>query len=228
MERESTLNSRTEAGSPESLVSVRDVLKRYGSRKVLRIQRFDIPEGDRIQLLGANASGKSTLARLLAGYGAPTSGRVIRSGPARWPIGLLTQTGGVYRQLTLLQNLIVIARLHGRRSELNEYTEQAVTDLGLAPFLDRPVITLSGGLQRLSALAAVLCAHPAAIILDEPFAGLDAEKAERVREVIRKRTSAFHFVMVLGHNEDKTLGLDRVVRIESGAIASDAGGGAGA
>lgn len=223
MARVSTSNSAAEGAHPAPLLAVRDAVKRYGSRTVIDVPHLDIWEGDRIQLIGTNGSGKSTLARLLVGHGVPTSGRVT-SGAGT--IALLPQSGGFYRQMTLFQNLLAIARLHGRRSQMNEYTEQAVTALGLAPFLDRPVVTLSGGMQRLAGIAAIFGAQPAAIVLDEPFAGLDSEKSARVRDLLRDHTSAFRFVIVLGHQVDDALDMPRIVHVEGGAITSDSGEGA--
>lgn len=221
MEHASTLSSPAE---PAALISLRGAVKRYGRRAILNVAELDIGEGDRIQLIGANGSGKSTLARILARHGSPTSGQIAFRGAARGPVALLPQSGGFYRQMTLFQNLVAIARLHGRRSELNEYTEHAVTALGLAPYLDRPVVNLSGGMQRLAGIACVFGAQPAALILDEPFAGLDAEKAQRVRDLLQSHTGGFHFLMVLGHQPDDTLGLPRIIRITGGEIAAGTAG----
>ena len=223
----STSNSQGDGGSPvesDAIISLRGIQKRYGRKQILDIPEFDIRRSDRIELIGANASGKSTLARLIAGYAKPNRGHILRSAELKTArIGLLRQTGGLYRDLTLMQNIVMIARLFGRRDAITPHSERVISALEIGPYLDRKSGTLSGGLQRLSALAALISARPAALILDEPFAGLDETKVELVRSVLNSDHPKFQFVVVTGHTPQSIFPSSRVVNISEGKVVGTQG-----
>ena len=205
--------------SNEPLLSLRRAVKRYGASEVLRIPKFDVFSGDRIEITGSNSSGKSTLARILSGYGQLSEGTYHRSASLRQsPIGYLPQYGGVFPELTLLQNVSAISRLLGRKAEVNPHSEQVFADLDLYDFLDRKAASLSGGIQRLGALAAIVSARPRGLILDEPFAGLDATKLEMVCDFLRADRYAFEFILLTGHETSGVFASGARVHIEQGEI----------
>ena len=220
----STSHSTGEDGLPSgnrSLISLRGIQKRYGRKHILDIPEFNIYRNDRIELVGSNASGKSTLARLIAGYAKPNRGHICHSYEMKDArIGLLRQSGGLYRDLTLMQNMVLVARLFGRRDAITPYSERAISVLEIGPYLDRKVVTLSGGLQRLGALAALVSARPAALVLDEPFAALDETKIKCVRSVLNSDHNAFQFLVVTGHAPQNVFPTSRVVTISDGKISS--------
>lgn len=204
------------------LLSLRRAVKRYGATQVLRISKFDVFSGDRIEITGTNSSGKSTLVRILSGYGRLSEGTYQRSASLRQsPIGYLPQYGGLFPELTLLQNVSAISRLLGRKSEVNPYSEQVFSDLELYEFLDRKAASLSGGIQRLGALAAIVSARPCGLILDEPFAGLDSSKLDKVRDFLTADRYAFEFILLTGHEASAVFASGRRVHIEQGEIQSN-------
>ncbi|MEO0981972.1 MAG: ATP-binding cassette domain-containing protein [Pseudomonadota bacterium] len=204
----------------EPILRLSAAVKRYGGRTVLNVDRFEVFEDDRIELIGANASGKSTLTRILAGYGRLSAGDVERapdlSGRA---IGLLPQSGGLYRDLTLMENLVAITRLMGRKGQVHPHSERVLAELDLFDYLDRKAATLSGGIQKLGALAALISARPAGLILDEPFAGLDPAKSQIVADLIKNDAYPFRFIIVTSHKAQDLFPDSRVIQIQDGRIA---------
>ena len=205
--------------SGKTLISLRGAIKRYGSNEVLRIPQFDVFAGDRIEIIGSNSSGKSTLVRILSGYGLLSKGTCARSPSMRYAsVGFLPQYGGLFPELSLMQNVVAISRLLGRKGEINPHSERVFSDLELYDFLDQRASSLSGGIQRLGALAAIVAARPRGLILDEPFAGLDAQKFERVRAFLCSENYAFDFILFTGHEPTGVFDAGKTVRIEQGKI----------
>lgn len=219
----------TDADMPDGtsqgpLLAIRSGVKRYGGRPILNIAHLEIGDGERIELIGSNASGKSTLARILAGQARLTKGRLDwGSSLGRGRIAFLPQSGGLYRDLTLMQNVITIARLYGRKGSIDAYGERILFDLGLLEFLDKKAALLSGGTQKLAALAALIVARPAGLILDEPFAGLDAERATSVRAVLSEGTYPVRFIVVTGHAPMGLFRDGRVITLAGGEIVTRTG-----
>ncbi|MEH6409167.1 MAG: ATP-binding cassette domain-containing protein [Hyphomonas sp.] len=203
----------------DALLTLTNAQKRYGSSSIFEIEEFSVFRGDRIELIGANSSGKSTLARVMAGYARLSSGTWSRSPELHTaPVGFLPQSGGLFRDLTLIQNVVAIARLLGRKGEVNAHSERVLFDLDLTAYLDRKASTLSGGIQRLGAMAALIAARPFGLILDEPFAGLDESKTNAVASLLNDPHYTFEFILLTGHGRRNIFEYGRCIRIESGQI----------
>ena len=211
------------ASSRKTLISLRGAIKQYGSKEVLRIPQFDVFEGDRIEIIGSNSSGKSTLVRILSGYGLLSKGICARLPSMRYAsVGFLPQYGGLFPELSLMQNVVAISRLLGRKGEINPHSERVFSDLELYDFLDQRASSLSGGIQRLGALAAIVAARPRGLILDEPFAGLDDEKFESVRAFLCSNDYTFDFILFTGHAPTGVFESGQTIRIERGEIRTAA------
>ncbi len=202
-----------------TLMSLRDVTKSYGRRQVLRISQFDIEMQDSIYILGSNGSGKSTLLRLLAGITQKSSGQFFRSPLLAGHLtGVVPQTKGINPDITVARNLRTFMQLYDRPAKIDLEESPYVVSLGLVPFLDRPVANLSGGFQKLAALAAVLSIDPGVIFLDEPFSGLDRSYRDVVSGVIEKLATSAALLVVTGHSPDELNSCKRRVRIADGEI----------
>ncbi len=136
-------------------------------------------------LFGPNASGKSTFLRCLAGLQRPIEGRVVRWGndsvrvseDVRRRIGWAGHQPGLYPRLTVEENIRLFAGLcNGDQEDV----PRLMTDLGLDAKAAVPVIELSAGFLRRTAIARALVHAPDLLLLDEPFANLDDDAAERV------------------------------------------------
>jgi ABC-2 type transport system ATP-binding protein len=138
---------------------------------------MSLPPGRIYGLIGPNGSGKTTLIRLLAGLASATSGQARVLGvdmPSRSNlahIGYMTQSDGIYPELSVWENLSFFASLYG---EPGRGPKMAVLELvGLADRLGTQAYQLSGGMRRRLSMACALVHHPAVVFLDEPTVGVD-------------------------------------------------------
>jgi heme exporter protein A len=184
--------------------------KRYGPKRVLRGLDFELERGGFLVVTGPNGAGKTTLLRLCAGLAIPTGG-TLEVEPERGGIGFLGHEPLVYRELTVLENLDLYGRLYHvleRRERIGMLLER----FGLWDSRGVRASALSRGqLQRL-ALCRSLLHRPELLILDEPFAGLDAEGSELLdRELagMRERRT----ILVATHDPE------RVAPLASGRLA---------
>ena len=156
-------------------IAVRDLDKRYGSRRVLRRITFDVPHGGMLVVTGPNGSGKTTLLRILVGLAAPTRGEVLVDGDRR-QIGFLGHEPLLYRDLTALENLDLYGRLY-RVAERRERAGMLLERFGLWDSRHERVAAYSRGMTQRLALCRALLHAPDLLVLDEPYTALDEEGA---------------------------------------------------
>ena len=149
--------------------------RRFGERDVLRGLDLDIPSGSFLLVTGGNGSGKSTLLSLLAGLLAPTAGELTVDA-RREQIGYVGHEPLVYEELTALENLELFGRLY-RVSERRERAGMLLERYALWEARNERVSTFSRGMKQRLALCRALLHEPELVLLDEPYAGLDAAGA---------------------------------------------------
>jgi heme exporter protein A len=164
--------------------------RRFGDKVALTGLDLELEEHDFVVVTGPNGSGKSTLLALLAGLLAPTRGR-LDVAVERGEIGLLAHEPLMYRELTALENLDLYGRLY-RVAERRERIGMLLERYGLWDARRERVSTFSRGMAQRLALCRVLLHEPRLLLLDEPYAALDAEGAavldEEVRALAGRRT----------------------------------------
>jgi iron(III) transport system ATP-binding protein len=166
-------------------LSVRGLRHAYGSAEILHGLDFDVRAGSTLAVLGPSGCGKSTLLRLVAGFERPAAGQIDIAGvtavgrgswlpPQRRRIGYVAQEGSLFPHLSVRRNLEfgLDRRRRGDRQRVAELLDLVSLD---ASCLDRYPHELSGGQQQRVALARTLARRPALVLLDEPFAALDAD-----------------------------------------------------
>jgi ABC-type multidrug transport system ATPase subunit len=205
----------------KELLRLENVQKSYRGHCVLAIERLVLYSGDRIVVTGGNGSGKSTLMRLLAGVALNDRGRVWRAPELSHEIlGLVPQSGGLYGELSVEANLHLRRRLYGLpRRQVS--SAAFLGDLELIEFCDRSFADLSGGYQRLATLAAALFLGPACLLLDEPLAGLDRSKKERVLKVLRDHDENLNLAIMAAPNPGEYSAANRELMISNGRITCD-------
>ena len=149
--------------------------RRFGERDVLRGLDLDIPSGSFLLVTGGNGSGKSTLLSLLAGLLAPTAGQ-LNVDARREQIGYVGHDPLVYEELTALENLELFGRLY-RVPERRERAGMLLERYALWQARRERVGTYSQGMKQRLALCRALLHEPELVLLDEPYAGLDAAGA---------------------------------------------------
>jgi putative thiamine transport system ATP-binding protein len=154
-----------------------------------------IKPGEILTVMGPSGAGKSTLLAMIAGFLDPAfeaSGRVVLNGrdltgirPERRRIGLLFQDALLYPHLSVGGNLLfgLVAEVRGRALR-RRTAEEALEEVGLEGCFERDPATLSGGEQARVALARTLLSRPEALLLDEPFSRLDADRRQAVRALV--------------------------------------------
>lgn len=212
-------------------LDVADLHKSFGAHPVLTGLDLSVPAGSFTAILGSSGSGKTTLLRLLAGFDRPDRGIVkigervvdgdaIHVQPERRRIGYVPQEGGLFPHLTVAANVGFGLSRAARRGRVNELLEL----VGLADLGRRYPHQLSGGQQQRVALARALAVAPEVVLLDEPFASLDAHMRASVREEVQRilQASATTTLLVT-HDQDEALSLaDRVAVLRDGKIAQHA------
>jgi ribosome-dependent ATPase len=224
------------AAVSHSVVQVRGVGLRYGSVTALEAIHLDIPAGIVLGLIGPDGVGKSSLLSLIAGARRVQAGQVevlggdmkrashrrqVCKGIAYMPQGL---GRNLYASLSVAENLDFFARLfgHGRRERTRRIAELTQAT-GLAPFVDRPVGKLSGGMKQKLGLCCALVHDPDLLILDEPTTGVDPLSRRHFWDLVgRIRTSRPGMsVIVATAYMDEAASFDRLVAMDGGRILAE-------
>lgn len=203
---------------------------RYGTRDILRDVSLNAGAGEITCLLGPSGSGKSTLLRLAAGLERLQSGTIrldretlagpdSQPPPERRPIGLVFQDHVLFPHLTVRANVEFGLRGLGT-AERRRVAAECLASVGLTALAERYPDTLSGGQQQRVALARALAPMPRAILLDEPFANVDATLRRALREDTRRALRATGGIALLvTHDPEEALELaDRIAILEDGRI----------
>jgi putative thiamine transport system ATP-binding protein len=194
-----------------------------GRRPVVRDLSLAVADGEALTLMGASGSGKSSVLAYCCGAlpaGVRGSGRVLVDGrdvtalpPHRRRIGLLFQDDLLFPHLSVGGNLLfgLHPDIRGTRAR-RLAAEAALDEAELGGLFDRDVRTLSGGQRARIGLLRVLLSRPAALLLDEPFSGLDAGLRARFRELVfsRARAAGLPLLLVTHDPADAT---GRVLRL---------------
>lgn len=199
-----------------ALVSLRQVQKHYGGKVAIRLNGIDLQQRERLVIVGGNGSGKSTLLRMLAGITPPSSGQVTMSAAFnKMRIGYVPQVGGLYQNLTVAENVRALAHLTGARIPTDLGKQWYVRDLGLDPFLHVKAGELSGGFQKIAAIACSLAAQPQGLFLDEPFNGIDPERGGKLLEGL-KASARLEFLVATDHTAMRFPSHYRVIELPKG------------
>lgn len=174
---------------------------------------IDIASGEVVVVIGPSGCGKSTLLRLMAGLEQPTAGR-IAFGCAGPKIGMVFQDIRLFPWLDVVSNVGLPLRVAGIGKRERDLRARALChEMGLAGFEHHLPATLSGGMAQRAALARAFAQNPAILLLDEPFAALDAiTRAQMNRELRGHCRRLGATVILVTHSLDEAVQLgDRIV-----------------
>jgi ABC-2 type transport system ATP-binding protein len=191
---------------------------------------FDVKKGEIFGLLGPNGAGKTTTMRMLCTLLVPTSGTVriagfdlaTHQGDIRRAIGYVSQVGGMQREATGRENVMLQAKLYGMSSrDAKARVEEILKLLEIGDFADRKTTTYSGGQRRIFDLASGIVHNPQILFLDEPSTGLDPQNRAHVWEQVKKLHEKGTTVFLTTHYLDEADSLcDRVAIVDNGNIAA--------
>ena len=207
------------SGSDVWLLSVEDAEKRYGQKVVLQVNSFELYRRDRLLIAGPNGSGKSTFLRILAGITLVSAGRLKRSATLNGlRVCFVPQVGGLYQNLTLIENVRALTHLLGATMPLDLADRWYIRELGLDGHLHAKGRELSGGYQKLAAVACALATGPQGLYLDEPLTGIDPERREILLNGLSRASVELDFLIVTGHSTKEFSPATRIVTLDHGKI----------
>ncbi|WP_345814180.1 ABC transporter ATP-binding protein [Paraburkholderia sp. PREW-6R] len=191
----------------EKLLAVENVNLEYRTReRVVRATHdvsFDVYGGDRFVLLGPSGCGKSTLLKAVAGFIPPTSGRMTLDGqtikgPGADRIVVFQEFDQLPPWKTVLQNVAFPLRVAKKlsRAQARERALHYLEKVGLASFADAYPHTLSGGMKQRVAIARALAMQPRVLLMDEPFAALDALTRRKMQEELLRLWEEVNFTLL--------------------------------
>lgn len=187
------------------MLDVSDVRAGYDGFGVLEGITFNLQRGEFVGILGRNGVGKTTLLKSIAGAVRPSSGHIRFNGceladsveSVRSGIALVLDRKGIFRSLSVLENLTLAQRLHRARKQ--RWTVDSVLDMfpRLSERRDAPGGGLSGGEQQMLAIARALLCQPDLLLLDEPTEGLSPKIVDEVVSLLKRlRNSSLTAVVV--------------------------------
>ncbi len=159
--------------------------------QALKDVTLDIKAGEIMSVLGPSGCGKTTLLNIVAGFLAPTEGRVVLNekqvngpGPER---GMVFQQGALFEWMSVRDNVSFGPRMKGqRKADFTGSVDHLLDIVGLQDFKEKMVYELSGGMQQRVALARCLANDPDVILMDEPLGALDALTREKMQSLVLK------------------------------------------
>ena len=216
-----------------TIISIRNVIKRFGSLAAVDNVSIDIKEGECFVLLGPSGCGKTTLLRMIAGFEVPSEGQILIDGqdmanvpPNKRQVNMVFQSYAVFPHMSVTDNVgygLKIARTP--RSEARCRVEEALALVRLEGLGDRMPDQLSGGQRQRVALARSLVMKPKVLLLDEPLSALDANlRAQMQFELADIQDKVGITFVTVTHDQDEALSLaTRIAVINKGQVAQLAG-----
>ncbi|MFT3926963.1 MAG: ABC transporter ATP-binding protein [Myxococcales bacterium] len=197
-------------------VRIRKISKRFGAKVVLDEVDLDIARGEFVALLGASGTGKTTLLRILAGLELPDQGSVLVPKSRT----VVYQEPRLVTSMRVLDNVTIGQR---RNETTKEVARRALAEVGLASHEQAWPATLSGGEAQRVALARGLVREPELLLLDEPFAALDALTRLQMQDLVGTLLAQHHpAVLLVTHDVDEAIRLaDRVLVLRHGRVVVD-------
>ena len=217
-------------------LTAKNLMKRYGARKVVRDVSVRVKSGEVVGLLGPNGAGKTTTFYMIVGLVPPNGGSISLDGEtithlpiykrARLGISYLPQEASVFRKLSVEDNIRSILELQVKRTgeklskaEIEERLNSLLEELQITHIRTNMAMSLSGGERRRTEIARSLAADPNFILLDEPFAGVDPIAVIEIQRIVRFLKDRGIGVLITDHNVRETLGIcDHAYIINEGEV----------
>ena len=211
-------------------LSVKNLMKSYNGRKVVKDVSFEVEQGEIVGLLGPNGAGKTTSFYMTVGLIKPNGGSIhldnkeITNYPmykrAQSGIGYLAQEASVFRKLSIEDNILSVLQMTKlSKKEQENKMESLIEEFGLNHIRKNRGDLLSGGERRRTEIARALATDPSFILLDEPFAGVDPVAVEDIQRIVAKLTKKNIGILITDHNVQETLAItDRTYLMFEGSI----------
>jgi branched-chain amino acid transport system ATP-binding protein len=218
--------------SPEMVLQVKEVSKRFGGLQALTDVTFDLPEGQILGLIGPNGAGKTTLFNVINGVYAPTRGQVFFRGEevtgkpsyevARRGLARAHQVVRPLADLTVRENVMVGACFGRERQGLRaaaRQADEALTQVALIDRADQPAGSLTVAMKKRLEMARALAAKPYLILLDEVLAGLNPSEIAAMMETVRAIRDQGVTILMIEHVMQAIMAIsDRLLVLDYGML----------
>jgi len=213
----------------ENMIHTENLKKRFGDVTAVEGLNLDVKEGEVFGFLGPNGAGKTTTVRMLTSLIGPTAGKAVVNGfevgrqdfDIRRSVGVLTETPGMYDNLSAEYNLRLYAELYDV-ADVDGQVEKYLRMLGLWERRIDPAGTFSKGMKQKLAIARALLHEPRILFLDEPTSALDPEASKLVRDFIAELRKEGRTIFMCTHNLDEADRLcDRIGVFKSRLLVVD-------
>jgi ABC-2 type transport system ATP-binding protein len=208
-------------------IEIKDMTKKYRDKTAVSKLNLSIGEGELFALLGVNGAGKTTTIKMLSCLLKPTSGDALLLGqsivknpfPVKEKINLSPQETAVAGNLTVRENLQMIAEIYGSTSkEAVRKAEEMLDAFSLNEVAKDRAKTLSGGMQRRLSIAMALISNPKILFLDEPTLGLDVLARRELWALIRKLKGKITIILTTHYMEEAEALSDRIGIMVKGGL----------
>jgi putative spermidine/putrescine transport system ATP-binding protein/mannopine transport system ATP-binding protein len=232
MTRVPASTKQSEASSPPprgASVRVRGLVKDYGDVRAVDGVDLEVRPGEILALLGPSGSGKTTILMTIAGFEAPTAGRILVDDrdithvrPEQRRIGMVFQSYALFPHMTVADNIAFPLRMQRvPKGEIGARVEAAMRMVRLEEYGSRRPAQLSGGQQQRVALARAIVGQPTVLLADEPLGALDKKLREHLQLEIKHLQRELGLTAIyVTHDQDEALKLaDRIAVIHDGRVA---------
>lgn len=212
-----------------SVITVKNMYKRFGSFIANEDLNFEVSEGEIFGFLGANGAGKTTAIKILCGLSKPTSGEIKVAGfdvytqteQIKRNIGYMSQKFSLYNDLTIKENIRFYAGIYGiSNREIKDRTAELLERFGLTDYRDTLISDLPLGWRQKLAFSVAIFHRPKIVFLDEPTSGVDPITRRQFWELIYDAASRGITVFVTTHYMDEAEYCDRVSIMDEGRIVA--------
>ena len=209
-------------------VELKNINKNFGDYKASDNVNFGVEKGKLIGLLGPSGSGKTTILRMIAGLETPHSGDIIIDGvrvndlaASKRGIGFVFQNYALFRYMTVYDNIAFGLRVQkADKKKIDERVRELIKLIGLEGLEKRYPSQLSGGQRQRVAFARALAPNPQLLLLDEPFAAIDAKVRKELRSWLREMIEKLGVTSIfVTHDQDEAIEVaDEIIITNKGRI----------
>ena len=209
-------------------VELNNINKNFGDYKASDNVNFGVEKGKLIGLLGPSGSGKTTILRMIAGLETPDSGDIIIDGvrvndlaASKRGIGFVFQNYALFRYMTVYDNIAFGLRVQkADKKKIDERVRELIKLIGLEGLEKRYPSQLSGGQRQRVAFARALAPNPQLLLLDEPFAAIDAKVRKELRSWLREMIEKLGVTSIfVTHDQDEAIEVaDEIIITNKGRI----------
>lgn len=213
----------------EVIISVKNLVKKFGSFTANDRLTFDVFKGEIFGFLGANGAGKTTAMKILCGLSKPTSGEAVIAGydvyrdtnKIKNSIGYMSQKFSLYEDLTVRENIRFFGGIYGMsRKDIRAKSQQLIEELGLTERADQLIADLPLGWRQKLAFSVALVHNPDIVFLDEPTSGVDPITRRQFWSLIYEAAGRGVTIFLTTHYMDEAEYCDRVSIMVDGRIAA--------